>query len=321
MWTSTGEIDYTFIFYGVHSGARDGRFYKLSTSGEFNITQITAIMRPGWGPKEKAEAAAIYGGTQSPDYRRNILGEAGGASSNFFVTARLMACLDQDRESEYNTVLWKRQAILAEEIDRMVGDLSHMEPPERTQTMYDTLKSLIDLPELPGVQQIFLGGDIGLVNDPTVLTLWAIMPDAKRKSRLRLMRMFHLWRFREKQVRLALYIIGWKYGKRLRGVGLDVTGLGLPIFQAIEDDEIAPQHLIDATRGYVFNAKLPVGVDDSLVTEDQQGNMRDHLGNIVEKLEDPITGQIRFIVKMTMIEASTRYLREDVDTRLPRTSV
>jgi hypothetical protein len=42
--------------------------------------------------------------------------------------------------------------------------------------------------------------------------------------------------------------------------------------------------------------------------------MRDHLGNIVEKLEDPITGQVRYIVKMTMIEASTRYLREDVDS-------
>ena len=114
--------------------------------------------------------------------------------------------------------------------------------------MYDTLKALIDLPELPGVQQIYLGGDIGLVNDPTVLTLWAIQPDAKNEVRMRLMRMFHLWRFREKMVRQVLYIIGWRYGIRLRGVGIDVTGLGLPIFQAIEDDETraAAPHRRDA---------------------------------------------------------------------------
>jgi len=309
-----GDSDFTYIFYGVHSGARDGRFYKLSTSGEFKITTITAIMRPGWGPDEKARAAAIYGGTQSPDYRRNILGEAGGASSAFFVTARLMACLDQDRESAYNTVHWKRQALMSEEIDKIMGDTSTMTSTERAEAMYDALKATIDLPDLNGVQQIYLGGDIGLVNDPTVLTLWAIVQDSKKRSRLRLVRMFHLWRFREKMIRQVLYIIGWRYGLRLRGVGIDVTGLGLPIFQAIEDDETAPQHLIDITRGYVFNAKVPIGVDKGLVTQDSQGNLRDHFGNMVEEVEDPFTRERRYIVKMTMIEASTRYLREFVDT-------
>jgi hypothetical protein len=31
--------------------------------------------------------------------------------------------------------------------------------------------------------------------------------------------MFHLWRFREKQIRQALYIIGWKYGQRCGASG------------------------------------------------------------------------------------------------------
>jgi hypothetical protein len=125
-----GESDYTFIFYGVHSGARDGRFYKLSTSGEFNIKQITAIMRPGWGPKEKAEAAAIYGGTQSPDYRRNILGEAGGASSAFFVTARLMACSTKTasrsttRSSGSARRSWRRRSTRCSAISRTWSPMS-----------------------------------------------------------------------------------------------------------------------------------------------------------------------------------------------------
>jgi hypothetical protein len=310
---STGELDFSYIFYGVHTGARDGRFYKLSQSGDFRIHTVTALMRPGWGPDEKRRAAAMYGGTQSPDYRRNILGEAGGASSPFFVTARLMACIDQDRESTYNTVKYKRQTLMAEEIDQMQGDTSHLTPQEKTESMMDLLRSLLDIPDDLG-QQTYIGGDIGLLNDPTVLTLWSIEPDANRKSRLRLRRMWHLWRFREKQIRLVLYLLAWSIGKKLRGVGLDVTGLGLPIFQAIEDDEIAPKHLIEVTRGYVFNAKVPIGVDKTMLSEDSQGNLRDAYGNMVEVEEDPFTMQKRYIVKMSMIEASTRYLRETVDT-------
>lgn len=304
---NTGKADFTYHLYGVHSGARDGRFYKLSTSGEFKVTQITAIMKPTWGAEEKARAAAIYGGTQAPDYRRNILGEAGGSSSAFFVTSRLLACVDQDRESAYNTTEWKRQELLSEELDQMLGENSD------DDAMFDLLKNVIDLPELKS-QQIYAGGDIGLVNDPTVITLWSVEAGPKNKTRLKLVRMFHLWRFREKQIRMVMYLIGWKYLGRLRGFGMDITGLGLPIFQAMEDDEVAPQTLLEASRGYLFSAKVAIGVDKSLVSKDNSGNMRDAYGNIVEVETDPFTRTERYIVKMSMIEASTRYLREFVDS-------
>lgn len=307
---STGELDFTYHYFGVHSGARDGTFYKLSTSGEFKVTAVTALMRPGWGPDQKKRAAAIYGGTQAPDYRRNILGEAGGSSSAFFVTARLMACLDQDRESDYNVSGFKRQRLLSEEVDKMLGD--YPDKKDRDQAMFELLRALIDLPELSS-QQIYFGTDVGLVNDPTVITLWCI-DTVKGKARLKLIRMFHLWRFREKYIRMVHYLIGMKYNTRLRAGGVDVTGLGLPMFQAMEDDEVAPKHLLEITRGYVFNAKVPIGIDKSLVSEDTSGMLRDHLGNIVEIEVDPFTGAKRYVVRMTMIEASTRYLREFVDT-------
>lgn len=304
-----GEPDFTYVAYGVHSGARDTRFYKLASGGNFRVNQITALMRPGWGPDEKRRAADMYGGTQAPDYRRNILGEAGGASSAFFVTARLMATLDQDRESHYNTVLWKRQELQAEEIDKMLGD---PEDDRRSELMLELLNTLIDVPDDLG-QETYLGADLGLVNDPTVITLWSTRTDSKKRTRLSLRRMYHLWRFREKQIRQVQYIIGWKCGNKLRGAGYDVTGLGLPIFQGMNDDEVAPQHLLDVAQGYVFNAKVPVGVDPSLLTKDNTGVLRDQYGNIVKEEVDPFTGISRFVIYMTMIEASTRYLREWVD--------
>jgi hypothetical protein len=311
-WTGPdGEPDYTFTFYGVHSGVRDSKFYDLSKpESSFTVHTVTQVMKGAWSAREKQNAASMYGGTNTPDYKRNVLGEAGGAGSAFFVTSRLMACIDQDKDSDYNTLEFKRQKLEAEELDVMVGDLQGR---DRDEMYLEILRQMVDLPDLPGVQQLYLGGDIGLVNDPTVYTLWAV-DGHKGKSRLKLVRMFHLFRFREKQIRQVLYLIGWKYGQRLRSAGLDITGLGLPIFQGMQDDEIAPQHLIEVTQGFVFNAKVPVGIDPSLVSQDSAGNLRDQYGSIVEVIEDEFTGAKRYVVRMTMIEASTRYLRDWVDS-------
>jgi hypothetical protein len=80
-----GNTDFHYEFYGVHSGARDSGFFKRVAQGAFTMVQITAMQRPGWGKAEKEAAKAAYGGTGSPDYRRNILGEPGAAASAFFV--------------------------------------------------------------------------------------------------------------------------------------------------------------------------------------------------------------------------------------------
>jgi hypothetical protein len=82
----------------------------------------------------------------------------------------------------------------------------------------------------------------------------------------------------------------------------------------MEDDQGAPSHLLDVTRGYFFNAKVPVGVDESFVSEDQGGRLRDQYGSAVLNERDPLTGVERYVTYMPMIEASTRYLREFVDT-------
>lgn len=295
---STGAVDFTYHLYGVHAGAAGGRFETLADSGEFKVTSITAIMRPGWGKSEKAAAAAMYGGTHSPDYRRNILGEQGTALSQFFVTARLMACLDQDSESKYNTVEFKDQHLLVEDVDKMLGPGEDISP-------------LLDLPHDIG-PLIYGGMDVGLVNDPTVITLFAVQK-VKGVSRLKLVRMLHLWRFRERQIREVCYRIDLQYGKTLQQFGQDITGMGLPMFQAMEDDERCPDHLREVSRGYVFNAMVPVAVEKDYVSS-IGGKMVDQYGNLVKVEKDKWTGQERHVSQMTMIEASTRYLRGFVDS-------
>lgn len=295
---STGEYDFTYHLYGVHAAGQGGRFAKLASSGDFNVTAITAIMKPGWNRQEKAAAAAMYGGTNSPDYRRNILGEPGTGSSQFFVTARLMACIDQDVESKYNTVDYKAQDLQAEEVDKLIPDKGDV-------------GTLLDLPEGLG-QEVYAGMDIGLVNDPTVIKIVAVLPDTHKKKRLKLVRTIHLWRFREGQIRQCTYRIARQYGKTLRAFGQDITGLGLPLYQAQEDAAECPEHLREVARGYVFNAKMPIAVNPEFVSK-QGGEMIDQYGHIVEERHNDWTGQTELITKMTMIEASTRYLRQWVD--------
>jgi hypothetical protein len=311
--------DFQYHFYGVHSGNRASTFYRHTSSGNFEIIQVTAIMRPGWSKAEKETAKSIYGGTSSPDYRRNILGEPGSAASAYFVLARLFACMDQDRESDYNTLEYASQELAAEDIDELLNEADRGDQGALTKIMMNVM----DLPT--GHRAVWGGMDVGLAQSPTVISLWA-QKQVNKIERLSLFRRFTLSRLRTNQILAAWAAIGKTYGTNLRGFGIDSTGLGFPILQQMQDaragEEVGqvPQHLIDVTRGYFFNAKVPVDVNKEQVTDDGRGNLRDGFGNIVKEEVDPFTGEKRYVTMMPMIEASTRYLRDFVDDtylRLP----
>lgn len=286
--------DFTYWFYGVHSGARDGGFYDRIQKGSFKLTTITKLQTEEWNKAEKDAALAAYGGSNSPDYRRNILGEAGAAASPYFVMSRLMASLDQDYESDYNQHEYVSQQIHAEEIEDLdmgMGDI-------------------LDLPTDYG--NIHAGMDIGLTVAPTVIVLFS-KEKIDGKERLKLLRMYHLWRLRPKQIRESLYALAYHLGPKLKSFGMDVTGLGFPMFQEMEDDESAPKHLLDISRGYFFNASVPVGINKDFIREDSDGQLRDQYGSAVREDIDPLSGEKRFISMMPMIEASTRYVRDWID--------
>lgn len=289
-----GKPDFTYWAYGVHSGARDTGFFSRA-EGKFKLITITKLQTVGWNKAEKAAAIAAYGGSNAPDYRRNILGEAGAPASPFFVMSRLMASIDQDEESDYNQHEFVSQQIHAEEIEQL------------NMSMAD----ILDLPTDFG--PIYAGMDLGLTISPTVIVLFSKEKIGGRE-RLKMLRMYHLWRLRPKQIREATYALTYHLGKKLISFGMDATGLGFPMFQEMEDDEAAPRHLIDVSRGYFFNSMVPVGVNPDFITEDERGNKRDQYGSSVKEEVDPLSGEKRYVSMMRMIEASTRYVRDWIDT-------
>lgn len=296
-----GKPRWRFWAYGVHSGDRSSGFAERAKSGAFTTIQVTALMRPDWGKERKEMAVAAYGGTSSPDYRRNILGEPGAAASAYFVISRLMSTVDQQVErgevsgSDYNVKEYKTELFRYEEME----DLGL------------SVAEAIDLPS--NYKSVHVGVDLGLTSSPTVISLFTETM-VEKKMRLKLFRRISLERFRPRQIREVLYAIAWTYGGALMSVGIDSTGLGLPIFQDIEDDEIAPPHLLDVARGYFFNSKVPVNVSPEHVFRDESsGVVRDQYGNMVKEETLP-DGSKRFVTMTPFISASTGYLRNWVDS-------
>lgn len=301
-----GKPNFRFWIYGVHGGNKASGFDERARSTVWRKTHVTTLMRYDWGKERKENAVASYGGSSSPDYRRNILGEPGAGASQYFVTARVMACTDQRIErppdakgSDYNVNEYVKETFRFEEMESLGMNIA------------DSL----DLPAGENYHGIWGGVDIGLTESPTVISLFA-EGEWEKKQRLALIRKFTLERFRPKEIRQALFTIGWHFGAKLLGVGIDITGIGLPLYQDMGDDELAPQHLLDVTVGYTFNSTIPVEVDPKMCTE-ANGVIRDQYGAMVKREEDEITGEVRYIAMMPFIAASTRELRTYVDsTRL-----
>lgn len=296
-----GKPDFHFWIYGVHSGNKASGFDERARSTLFKKIKVTALRRPDWGPQRKQNAIAAYGGTSSPDYKRNILGEPGAGTTAYFIVARVMSCVDQQvgrdgkPASDFNENVYVKQTFRIEELE----DLG--------MSVTDSL----DLPPVGMSRAWWMGIDVGLTDSPTVMTIFAEIMHQK-KPRLALIRRYTLERFRPRQIREAMYAIGWHLGGALQGVGIDVTGLGRPIYQDMEDDELCPPHLRDVTAGYIFNSKVEVGLDPGLVTNNQ-GVLRDHLGNMVKVVENEMTGEKKYVTMMPFIAASTRFIADDID--------
>jgi len=78
--------------HGVTRGVRD-HFYKFTQPDSgWKVHKYSAMSRPNWTDVERQQKIKQYGSRNSPDYRRNVGGHHGDASSPLFVLARLMLC-------------------------------------------------------------------------------------------------------------------------------------------------------------------------------------------------------------------------------------
>lgn len=294
-----------FRIHGVPKGLRD-RFWKWSTGQDpdlpWTVHRKRAMERPTWNDFERRRKIALYDSRMNPNFKRNIYGEHGDASSPLFVLARLMMCVDQDSSSDYNSSVYVRLSITDEDIRNVRGDLLELTPEERAK---DTswIDSLVDdrLPRnhLSGFTAYWGGADIGVTNHPSEVLIFGM--EKGKKGIVRLLCRLHLERVAEADQAMLIKWLKGHYDSavdgKLVGFGQDRAGVGFGVWQGISDcvieDGLLVEHRKDSwVHGWDFSEKIVVALDDA---------------------EDKSTEEN--LVYRFMIDYSSEELRRLVDTR------
>ena len=232
--------------HGVAKGVRDEFYRHSQPNSGWSVHRITGMHRPNWSDGERRDKIEAYGSRSSPDYRRNILGLHGDATNPLFVLHRLMACVDDNEESNYNVEGFYYKSI----IDEMLFD---------GEDIYD----MIDPPASHSqYQRTWVGMDVGMTNHPSEILVFGEEIDGKT-MKLRLLSRLHLERISSLNQRRVVSKVMDFY--KPRKFTLDRTGLGLPIYQ-----ELTSQHDTWTNRieGYAFNEKVVIGWEDYEEWED-----------------------------------------------------
>lgn len=255
-----------FRVHGVSRGVRD-RYYKY-TMGEdpdipFYVHRYAAMHRPNWSDEERKAKIAMYGGSEDNiDYRRNIFGDHGDASSLLFVLHRLMACVRVNENkwaSEYNDDVYAQIKI---------ND-------ELLQSSGAPIEAFLQFPDMHLDKQYFnfwAGMDVGFTRDPSEILIFGDLehPTEKGETLMRLLARIHLMRISAANQAAVIRSIFEFYGDRLRRFAMDKTGNGLPLWQELDPEAVGthvnerrtPGHVSRRIKGYNFSQKVAVEFDD-----------------------------------------------------------
>lgn len=227
--------------HGVSRGVHD-EFYRRSQPGSgWKVHRITGMHRPTWSDVERKSKIVDYGSRDSPDYKRNILGLHGDATNPLFVLHRLMATVDDVEDSEYNTDIYYYRRIS----DEMIGA--------------SPIEMFVDYPHSHKQwTTTWAGMDVGLTSHPSeILVFGEESVKGRNETTLRLLTRLHLERIRAADQRAIVALLFQFYN--LRRFTIDKTGLGLPLFQDIQDE--LPKYR-DRVQGYTADQKVVIGWED-----------------------------------------------------------
>jgi hypothetical protein len=292
---------FRYMVHGVTKGVHD-EFYRITQphSG-WTVHRRIGMDRPSWSQEEREQKIAEYGGYDSPDFKRNVLGLHGDQTSPIFPLAALMACVDDDELSDYNVNEYRRINITGEEVGPLEGDILNF----------------LDFPasHLAGkYERFWIGMDVGVTIHPSEILIFGEYKGKGRgeDSTLRLILRVHMMRVKEPD---QADVVRWLIEKyKPAAFAMDSTGIGHPIYSELKtrqeratlraeqdgdtEEAVLLRRVLDSIKGYGFGSKVPVGILDP-TTEDQ---------DLVDPDADPV------LIMRNVKEAATDMLRTLVDT-------
>jgi len=270
-----GEEDATWRAHGVSRGVRDRYYKQTQPESGWHVHRFTGMHRPDWSKEERAAKAELYGSRDHPDYRRNILGLHGDASSALFVLTRLMACVDQNPDSDYNA---------NEYYHLRIND-------EKLRDTALPIEALIDFPQRhKKYTRFWVGMDVGMTNHPSEILVFAEefpqsraggRKDALPDMRLKCLSRVHLERISSPDQRRVLAKIFEFY--RPEAISMDRTGLGLPIYQEVIE---GGGPFANSMRAYNFSEKIVIGYEETDEEVYDQEDLVEIKANVLEYSSD-----------------------------------
>ena len=271
--------------HGVTRGVRDKFYEYTQPENGWTVHHYPAMYRPNWSDEERDRKIQLYGHRDSPDFRRNVYGLHGDASSPLFVLHRLMECVDDDRSSDYNVNEYYSRTIDEALIRERDGDV---------------LGLMLDMPNHKlKYKNFWIGMDVGYTVAPSAIVVFAEEKTNKNAptklkviARLTLKRVGH-----REQVAVILWLVDHFMPQAF---AMDRTGLGLPLFQDVQEyvrNNPGTNHILNRIRGYNFSEKVPVEFDDTIKVDEN----------------DP-KGYEAALIKRNVLEYSSDVLRGLVDS-------
>lgn len=247
-----GKTGGRWLSYGVTMGP--GNTFDDIINGkdpDWTVVKLPAMYRPTWSDEERQIKINKYGGYESLDYKRNILGTAVGADASLLSLTRLMGRnMDQDEMSDFNTSEYYSievtDAMLAE-----VDDILDLIDPPITHTQY---------------KKTWIGMDYGLTTSKSCILVFSEEKVNKESSeRLKLVARIMMSRIPTKdQVEVIKHIMSIY---RPIGFGFDAHGVGQPAYEWLQE-EVRRDHdlswMIDRMKGYSFSENIVWDLDDKI---------------------------------------------------------
>lgn len=284
--------------HGVSKGIPD-EFRRITTKPElgWKVHRITQYHKPTFTAEERVRKIKDYGGSKdSPEYRRQVLGHHGDSTNNIFDLAKLMQNCDSNEGSNYNQYEYYRKTIRYEAVQEIARGRG-IQP----EDYHLIIKEMLDLPlaHKEKYNVFWSGMDCGIVQDPSAIMIFAeyevgaeerrrdsaagIAVPAKGVTRLKLLARIELLRIPvPDQAQALIHIIDF-YRPKVHA--MDKTGNGTGILQVLQQEarvsrimkvnadaddnqfvEQAEKALV-AIRGYDFNSKVIVEIDETAAAE------------------------------------------------------
>lgn len=319
--------------HGVSKGIQDDAFWRMTQEGSgFYVHRISGMHRPTWNAEERAQKISEYGGSEeSPDFKRNVYGIHGDSMHRIFLLHRLSLCQDKDQGSHYNAEEYFYQKLHGDDVVERAGG---GELAVSTEQQMAAIEAMLDFPpEHRKYEVTWSGMDLGLVNDPSEIVVVAeytpTAAERKRDERAKIAvpdpgtsRFKVLCRITLSQIPTPLQVevimlVIQHY--RPRAFALDRTGIGVPLFQslqqragasrlvtiaeALDDADTAVNRAtaraaLTVIKGYNFSQKVPVEIDEEKAAKMPNADIEELIAKagIFQNAKDRATDVLRELV-------------------------